>query len=476
MHKCGICGVCSPASNELTYKMLLQLQHRGQLSAGITAYRPNEPFILYTHKNLGLVNKVFYAETKEKFQAVMEKTSCEKSIGHVRYATCGVDDIHYAQPFEHLHGKKNRWFSLCFNGNIANYPSLKKSLEKENYHFIRATDTEAILLLLAKQIKEQRTITEAFAKLSPKLDGAYNIAFIDAEGTIVAVRDPLGFRPLCYAEKEGKFAFASESVALQSIGFDEIKDLEPGCMLVHSGGVLKKERFAKSPRVAHCFFEWVYFAHAASTMDGKNVYNVRYALGKKLAEVEKEKIDENCVVVAVPDSSTPAGNSFANQLKIPFREGLIRNRYVGRTFIESKDRSEKVASKFTLIKEVFDGKKVFLVEDSIVRGTTLKNLVAFIKKHGNPKEIHVRVSCPQIKWPCFYGIDMSTKKELIASEKSDEEIAKEIGANSVNYQTIEGLLKAFDIDKNKLCLACLNGEYPTKAGEARKNDKHYCRE
>lgn len=474
MHKCGICGAFSPNSNELTYKMLLQLQHRGQLSAGITVYRPEEPFILYTHKNIGLVNKVFFAESREEFKKIMEKTCSEKSIGHVRYATCGVDDVGYAQPFEHLHGKKNRWFSLCFNGNIANYPDLKKKLEKENYHFIRATDTEAILLLLAKQIKEQNTIVESFAKLSSKLDGAYNIAFIDAEGKIVVARDPFGFRPLCYAEKEGKFAFASENIALQSIGFDEIKDLEPGYMLIHSEGKLKKEKFAECSRKAHCFFEWVYFAHAASTIDGRNVYNARYALGKELAKNEKEKIDENCVVVAVPDSSTPAGNGFARELKLPLLEGLMRNRYVGRTFIESKDRSEKVTSKFTLIKEIFEGKKVFLVEDSIVRGTTLKNLVHFIKKNASPKEIHVRVSSPQIKWPCFYGIDMSTRKELIASNKSDEEIAKEIGANSVRYQTIEGLINALNMDKNDLCLACLNGEYPTKAGQIRKNESKYC--
>jgi amidophosphoribosyltransferase len=394
----------------------------------------------------------------------------ETGIGHVRYATCGCDDKEYAQPFEHFHGKKNRWFSLAFNGNIANYPELVKEMEKDNYHFARKTDTEILILLLAKFIKKQNTLTESFTKLSKYLDGAYNIAFIDAERTLACCRDPLGIRPLCYAEENGKFAFASESVALQSIGFTNIKDLEPGKILIHKEGKTKIETFAESKKKAHCFFEWVYFAHAASRIDGKVVYNVRYNLGKELAKIEKESTDENTIVVAVPDSSTPCGNGFAQELGIKNMEGLIRNRYVGRTFIESKDRAERVQSKFTVIKEVFDGKKVFLLEDSIVRGTTLKNLISLIKKYGNPKEIHVRVSCPPIRFPCFYGIDMSTKKELVASDKNEKEIAQLIGADSVKYQTIEGLIKAIGLSENELCLACLNGNYPTPAGKERANN------
>ena len=468
-HFCGICGASFPdCGAELAlYQMLLQMQHRGQLSAGITVLKENEPFLLRTHKDLGLVNNVFHAEHKGKFSSIMQKFSSRKGIGHIRYATCGADDVEYAQPFEHFHGLKNRWFSLAFNGNIANYSKIKSALEEKNYHFVRENDTEAIMLLLSKSLKEKETILGAFSNLADILDGAYCLSFMNAEGTLVGARDPLGLRPLCYAEKDGKVAFASESIALQSIGFEEIHDLEPGKMIIQEKDSFRIEEFAKSEKRAHCFFEWVYFAHAASKIEGKIVYEVRYALGKELAKLEKQSIDKNCVVVAVPDSSTPSGNGFAEALGIPLREGLIRNRYVGRTFIEAKDRAERVKSKFSLIKEVFEGKKVFLIEDSIVRGTTLKSLVSFIKKFGSPKEIHVRVSCPPILSPCFYGIDMSTKKELIAAEMGADEsaIAKELGVDSLSYQTIPGLIRALGLKEKDLCLACLNGNYPTEAGK-----------
>jgi len=473
-HFCGVCGASFPDSSAslALYEMLLQMQHRGQLSAGISVWKEHENFLLRTHKDLGLVNNVFRAEHKGKFNSIMEDYKSNKGIGHVRYATCGADDKEYAQPFERFHGLKNRWFCLAFNGNIANYAQIKSSLEESNYHFVRENDTEAIMLLLSRAMKQKKSIPEAFASLAHVLDGSYNISFLNAEGVLVGARDPLGIRPLCYAEKDGRVAFASESVALQSIGFDDsnIKDLPAGHMLIEDKGIgsFRIEEFAKSKKKAHCFFEWVYFAHAASKIEGKVVYEARHALGSELAKLEIQKIDKNCVVVAVPDSSTPAGNGFSEALGVPMKEGLIRNRYVGRTFIESKDRAERVKSKFTLIKEIFHNKRVFLVEDSIVRGTTLKGLVSFIKKHGSPKEIHVRISCPPITWPCFYGIDMSTKKELIAAEfnSNTEIIAKELGVDSLIYQTQEGLIKALKIPEKDLCLACINGKYPTPAGQS----------
>ena len=467
---CGVCGCSLENSQEAIYRMLLQLQHRGQLSAGITVYQPQNHFLLKTYKNLGLVNDAFRTGSKSKFDSIMKNLSSKKAIGHVRYATSGVDDKAYAQPFEHVHGKKNRWFSISFNGNIANYPQLRLDLEKSNYHLVRKTDTEVLLLLLAKSLKSKETITNAFSDLSKHLDGSYNLALINAEGTLVAARDPLGIKPLCYGEKNGEFAFASESVALQALGFHDVKDLEPGKILIHKKGELKIEEFAKCEKKAHCFFEWVYFAHAASKMEGKIVYEVRNNLGRELAKLETENLADDCVVIPVPDSSTPSANGFAEALRLPLREGLIRNRYVGRTFIESKDRAERVRSKFTVITDIFKDKKVFLVEDSIVRGTTLKNLVKFIKEHGKPKEIHVRVSSPPILWPCFYGIDMSTRRELVAVNKTESEIAKELNVDTVKYQSIKGLVKALGLPKNDLCLACVNGKYPTKTGEERKNE------
>jgi amidophosphoribosyltransferase len=472
MHEeCGICGISKDNAQEELYKMLIQMQHRGQVSAGITVFKKNQDFLLKTYKDLGLVSRVFKSEHKEKFTTLMNQLSSNKGIGHVRYSTCGVDKREYAQPFEHFHGKKNRWFSISFNGNIANYDELKTKLENENYHFVRKTDTELILLLLAKLIKKGKTLVESFRELSEIIDGAYNIAVIDAEGTIACFRDKLGLKPLSYSYEEGNFAFASESVALQSIGFKEIKDLPPGKIAIFKNDKLEILEVNKSEKKAHCFFEWIYFAHAASKMDGQIVYNARYALGEELAKTETENLCD-AIVVPVPDSSTPCGSGFARKLNLPVFEGLIRNRYLGRTFIESNGRGEKVKAKFTVIKEIFEGKKVFLIEDSIVRGTTLKNLIEYIKK-ANPKEIHVRVSSPPIISPCYYGIDMSAKKELIAVNKTEKDIAKEIGATTVKYQTIKGLTNALNASNGDLCLACINGEYPTPAGERRiKNDKN----
>lgn len=474
--ECGICGASLKKNSEVEiYKMLLQMQHRGQLSSGITTYHPKENIILKTHKGMGLVNTVFKTEHNAKFNSIMKKLESCKGIGHVRYATCGMDDETYAQPFEHLHGKKNRWFAISFNGNIANYEYLKKELEDNNYHLMRKTDTEAILLLLAKELKDDKIITDALKKLSAKLDGAYNLAIINAEGTIVAARDPLGMKPLCYAVKNGEIAFASESVALENIGFDNPIDIKAGEALVIEKDSYKLVQYTKSEKKAHCFFEWVYFAHPASTIEKKLVYDVRYNLGKELAKKETIKVDENTIVVSVPDSSTPAGHGFSEEIDAPFKEGLIRNRYIGRTFIQATNRGEKVKEKFMIINKIFEGKKVFLIEDSIVRGTTLKNIVNYIKKFGKPKEIHVRVSCPKVIFPCYYGIDMSTRKELIGVNKSEEEIAVEIGADSVKYQTMEGLFNAIGLDENDLCKACIDGKYPTKWGEKNSlEDKKVC--
>jgi amidophosphoribosyltransferase len=476
MHeKCGVCGAsCEKDSQVLLYKMLVQMQHRGQLSAGITTYHPTEAWILKTHKDLGLVNHVFRAEHKGKFNAIMQNHSSKTGIGHVRYATSGCDDKSYAQPFERVHGKKIKWYSFCFNGNIANYAELKKDLENNNYHLIHDTDTEIIQHLLAKALKKKECAKSAFSEIAKRLDGSYNIAFVNAEGTLIAARDPLGIRPLSYAIKGNEVVFASESVALQSIGFLDFLDLPPGHLLIKDKDSIRVEKYAESKRKAHCFFEWVYFAHPASLIEGKLVYLARNNLGKELGKLETQKIDSDCIVVPVPDSSTPAGEGFSDATGIPLKEGLIRNRYVGRTFIESSSREDKVKEKYIVIKEIVKGKKLFIVEDSIVRGTTLKNLVAYIKAVGEPKEIHIRVACPPIKWPCFYGIDMSSKKELIAAqednyEKMIEAVRKELGVDSLIYQTKEGLVKAIGLDEKDLCTACITGNYPTPAGEKLKN-------
>jgi len=473
--KCGVCGIsCEKNAEFFLYKMLVQMQHRGQLSAGITTYHSQEPLILKTHKDLGLVNNVFRAEHKGKFSSIMEQHSSKIGIGHVRYATSGCDDKSYAQPFERMHGKKSKWFSFAFNGNIANYAELEKELKKSNYHLIRETDTEILEHLLAKGLKDYEDPKVALAYLAEKADGAYCISFVNAEGALIAARDPHGIRPLAYSIEGNRIGFASETVALQSIGFTDFHDLPPGHMLVHKNGETKVEAFCKPAKRAHCFFEWIYFAHPASVIEGKLVYDVRNKLGRELAKLETQSIDKDCVVVPVPDSSTPAGEGFSDAIGVPLKEGLIRNRYLGRTFIESSSREDKVKDKYVVIRQLIEGKKVFLVEDSIVRGTTLRNLIEYIRRVGKPREIHVRVACPPIKSPCFYGIDMSSKKQLIAGREENyeqmiESVRKEIGSDTLIYQTFEGLYKSIGFDDKALCTGCISGSYPTPAGEKLKN-------
>jgi len=294
---------------------------------------------------------------------------------------------------------------------------------------------------------------------------------------MVILRDPYGFRPLCYGKVGDAFLAASESNALINCGITNYKDLKPGEMINITNGDIKIKKFAKTKKTSHCMFEWVYFSNVSSVLDGKSVYITRTNLGKELAKLETEDINEKHIVVPVPDTAKAAGDSMAYELGIPSKEGLIRNRFVGRTFIEGASRQDRVQNKYTALKEILKGKKVILVDDSIVRGTTTKQIVGYLKKESKAKEIHLRVSCPPIRGPCFYGIDMSTVSELLVpqyekkpvkediSEKTRAKIAKDLGADSLIYQTIPGLIKSIGLPKNKLCMACLNGDYPTSCGK-----------
>jgi amidophosphoribosyltransferase len=300
---------------------------------------------------------------------------------------------------------------------------------------------------------------------------------LNALGEMVLARDPWGFRPLCYAIEGPLMAAASESVALLNLGFSHqsIRSLEPGHMLSISGGEISIERFADSPRRAHCFFEWIYFANVASTLDDRSVYIARKSLGEELARLEDISIDEDTIVVPVPDTSKCAADAMAYRLGVPSAEGLIRNRYTGRTFIEgSGTRANKAASKYTPLREVLEGKRVLLVEDSIVRSTTMRVLISRMRTVGLAKEIHVRVACPPIIAPCFYGIDMSTVSELFAppfvneqqpQEEMFVEMARELGADSLRYLPVESIARALDRPTDELCRACVTGRYPTPHGQ-----------
>ncbi len=460
------------------YKMLLQQQHRGQLSAGITTYKKDRKQVIDTYKKLGKVDNAFKTFRKEKFYGILNKYAGSIGIGHLRYSTCGADDVGFAQPFERHHGRRWKWFSFAFNGNIANYASLKKELADSDYHLIRDVDTEALMHHMSKQMigSEKKGIEDVFANLAQIIDGAYSLVYMNADGELAVIRDPVGFKPLCYAEKDGDFFAASESVAFNGDGSMKVHDVQPGEVVLVSDGNVEKKRFAKCEKKAHCIFEWVYFANPRSIIDGQGVYEARQNLGIALAKHESQKMDKDFIVVPVPDTAKPSGDALAFELGVPSKEGIMRNRYIGRTFIESDSRAEKVKEKYSIIKSIVEGKKILLVEDTIVRGTTTKNLIERLKKYGKAKEIHLRVACPPILAPCFYGIDMSTINELIApgyvkdiaegiTEEESAKFAKDYGVESLIYLPKDELAKAIGLPKNELCMGCLNANYPTPEGK-----------
>lgn len=468
--------------SRLMPRMLLDLQNRGQLAAGMATFNPGRPQIIDTWKEVGSVAEAFRTSHPAKFKAIMDEYAGRAAIGHTRYATCGPTTRGYAQPFERPHGCKWKWFAFAFNGQLTNFPELRDELlSRHDYHLTRDNDTEVIMHHIAHAMgrdDQPPNWVDLFAGLSRKFDGAYNLVLLTARGDMVVLRDPLGIRPLCYAMEGPLFAAASESVVLLNLGFSQIKNLEPGEMIVIQDGELTIRRFAERRRTAHCFFEWIYFANVSSTLDDRSVYLSRARLGQELAKQELElgrvKIDpEDTVVVPVPDTGKASADAMAFALKVPAVEGLIRNRYVGRTFIESGNRADKVRQKFTPLREVLLGKRVILVEDSIVRSTTLKSLLHHLKDLGGAKEVHVRVACPPIIAPCFYGIDMSTVDELFAPKhmagnvptvEEQDKMAKELGADSLFYLPVEAIARCVDVPETKLCRACITGEYPTPSG------------
>jgi len=472
--------------------MLLDLQNRGQLAAGFSSYNPARAQILDTYRGVGTVAEVFRMSQPAKHQSILARYAGPAAIGHTRYATCGADDVRHAQPFERHHGRLWKWFSFAFNGQLANFGQLRdRLLAKQHYHFTLGTDTEMIMHALAYHLRGDRPadLCRVMASLSRQFDGAYNIAFLDAMGRLFVARDPLGLRPLSWATQGRLFAAASESVALSNMGFTDIRDVAPGEMLVIEDARLRSYRFAKPRRHAHCFFEWVYFSNVASSMAESSVYMARAAAGKRLAELEQEKADSSCIVVPVPDTAKAAADAFAYAMSIPSVEGLIRNRYIGRTFIEpTSTRGRRAKHKYTPLPAVLAGKRVFLIEDSIVRSTTLATLVGLIRKQGRAKEIHVRVACPPIVAPCFYGVDMSTLGELFApqflprsydgapSEKMMARMAQALGLDSLRYLAVADLGPCLQMDGRSLCTGCVTGRYPTEWGNklmcrARRNAK-----
>jgi amidophosphoribosyltransferase len=496
-HECGVAAVFHAEGGDvsslapipgdinsvarLVPRMLLDMQNRGQLAAGMASFRPDRNALIKTHKDVGTVAEAFRLNHREEFDAIVGQVDGPIAIGHVRYATCGGNDRCDAQPFERDHGRKAKWFAFAFNGQLANYSELKEELlSKGDYHLKRDTDTEIIMHSLAYELQaEDREPDWAglFGRIAEKFDGAYNIVLITAHGELVIARDPLGIRPLCIADHGPLLAAASESVPLANLGFRHVRSLEPGTLVVASSRGVEIQRFAPAPRRAHCFFEWIYFANVASTLDDRSVYLSRSALGKELAVLEDVPLDADTIVVPVPDTAKAAADAMAFALGVPSVEGLMRNRYVGRTFIEgTADRSTKARLKYTPLPEVLSGKRVLLVEDSIVRSTTMRALVHEIRDRGGAREIHLRIACPPIIAPCFYGIDMSRKDELFAapfvdmpsggvSSKAQRKMAIELGVDSLRYLPVEAIARSVSLAPDRLCRACITGHYPTPTGQ-----------
>src|SRR5947209_5592093 len=473
-HECGIAAIyhlpdggvsrLAPLAgpeqvSRLMPRMLLDLQNRGQLAAGFATFDPRREKIVDTYKQIGTVIEAFRLNHQAKYDSIMREFAGRAAIGHVRYATCGANDRSYAQPFERHHGCKWKWFAFAFNGQLANFAELRDQLlTQTDYHLTRNIDTEVIQHLLSHELSkcgdDRPDLVQVFRNLSRNFDGAYNMVFLNAMGDMVVLRDPNGFRPLCYAQDGPLFAAASESVPLLNLGFHNVKSLEPGEMIVIQDGDIRRVRYTAKRPTSHCFFEWIYFANVASTLDERSVYLTRSSLGKELARQERllgrVPLDEDTIVVPVPDTGKAAADAMAYELKVPPVEGLIRNRYGGRTFIEGQNRAERVQLKYTPLREVLSGKRVLLIEDTIVRSTTMKALLHDLRERGGAREIHVRVACPPIVAPCFYGIDMSTVRGLFAprflhgdrpTAEEQNAMAAELGADSLFYLPLEAVAR-----------------------------------
>lgn len=452
--ECGIAAIYSFNNNSIDnyiYRILLNLQNRGDISTGITIYNPNDSNILSTKKGLGTVENVFKNGYSNNDMA---------AIGHVRYSTVGINDINYAQPFERIHGRKSKWFSFAFNGQLSNYKALKQILiEKRNYHFRLDSDTEVIMHYLSKEISDSKTtdFKNVLYQLSEIFEGAYNIVFIDANGNLVVSRDPNGYKPLCYAFNDSCFVAASESAALSNVGFKNIKSLDPGHYIKVNNDGYEIKKYRKISKRSTCFFEWIYFSHIASIIDNSSVYKSRYNLGKKIAEEEKVDINKDTVIIPIPDTSKPIADAMGYEMGVKVIEAIIRNRYTRRTFIKGKnDRVKSVQNKYTLIEKLLDNKKLFLIDDSLVRGTTLYYLIKEIRKKYNVKEIHVRIASPPIINTCQYGVDIPTREELFANNINNlEEMAKKLNVDTVKYLSTESICNCINKSYNELCLNCV---------------------
>lgn len=445
--ECGVVGVYAPGKEDIAravYFGLHSLQHRGQESAGIASNKDGK---IQYYKEMGLVQEVFNDEIIGRLQG-------DISIGHVRYSTSGESHAVNAMPLVVYH--KGGSLALAHNGNLVNAEVLREEMQDRGVIFQTSIDSEVIAALIARFIREN-TIEDSIIKTLEMVKGAYALVITSGE-KLIGVRDPNGIRPLCIGRTKEGYVLSSESCIFPLLRAEFIRDVEPGEMIVIENHELISIKFSKNIKKSICSFEYVYLARPDSDIDGKSVYIARTNAGRILA---KEHPVEADMVIAVPDSGTVAAIGYAEQSGIPFGEGLIKNRYVGRTFIQPDQRMRElsVRLKLNVLKDNVRGKRIVMVDDSIVRGTTSGKIVKMLKEAG-AAEVHVRVSSPPVTHSCYFGIDTPNADKLVASKHTLNEIKMLIGADSLGYLSIGGLLEAIGIGNDKVCVACFNGEYP----------------
>ncbi len=442
---CSVVGIYgNNNASKLAYYALFSMQHRGQEAAGISS---SDGAHIHTIKDRGLVTQIF----KEEHFKILKGNI---AIGHTRYSTAGDDSILDAQPVFARYGLGE--ISIVHNGNLVNAKEIRDKLIKIGAIFQSNMDTENLIHLIAKNY-EKVTLKERIIDAVKKIKGAFSLIILSRK-KMFAIRDPFGFRPLSLGKlKSGGYIVASETCAFELVGADYIRDVQPGEMIIFEDNELKSEMIFE-PTPKQCIFEYIYFARPDSNVFGKNVYSVRKQMGRELARELPVDAD---MVVPVPDSGVAAALGYAEESGIPFEMAIMRNHYVGRTFIEPTQeiRDLKVKMKLSPIKHKIEGKKLVVIDDSVVRGTTSKRIVRMLKEAG-AKEVHMRIASPATTGPCYYGVDTPTKGELIASRLSTEEIAKFIEADSLAYLSIESIVKAIKDKRENYCFACFDGNYP----------------
>jgi amidophosphoribosyltransferase len=444
---CGIFAISGhPEAARMTYFGLYALQHRGQESCGIVVERDRK---IYHYKGMGLVPDVF--DTPH-----LDLLSGRNAIGHVRYSTTGSSILMNAQPFVVQHRKKS--YAVAHNGNIVNAYELKRELEEAGSIFQTTMDTEIFLHLFVKNLK--LGFERAIVATATRLKGAFSFVMLTSKGEVVGIKDPYGFRPLCLGKLNGNYVLASETCALDLIQAEFIRELDPGEIVIIDENGIKSLHMPVPESRAFCIFEFIYFARPDSSFFGKNVYQIRKAHGRRLAVESNVDAD---LVMPFPDSGTYAALGYSEESGLPFEMGMIRNHYVGRTFIQPTQsmRDFSVRVKLNPVREILKGKDIIIIEDSIIRGTTVRTRVKALRELG-VKRVHMRVSGPPHRFPCHYGIDFSTRGELIASNKTVQELGDILGLDSLYYLSLKGLLAATGVEnpENHFCKACFDGCYP----------------